>query len=582
MHRSDGGRFTRITYSELQATVDRVAESLAKIGCTRGDSIAICGYHGVDWVIADLAVLKLGAVVVPIYPTLSPPAAAFILKDSGARLAFAEDARAFDAIESIRGDIPRLRNVVVFDPHGLEGRKGVIRFSDLKAGHKLSCEMVRAGEVREGPAEVSPEDTATIVYTSGTTGEPKGAVLTHGNIVANALGGIARFGVAPEDVYLSVLPMCHVLERIAGCYSHLFAGSTIAYGGGVATIVEDARRIRPTHLAVVPRIIDKACEAAGQRVARSSRSRRMMVNSAIANLNRRANLLYAGKPVPPLLKLKCWFYDRTVAARFRRTVGGRLRLLICGGAPLDKKLAKLVWILGFNIVEGYGLTEASLAVSTTTLEDNHLGTVGKPYPGTEVRVGENDEILVRGPGVMKCYHNLPEETAAAIDKQGWLHTGDQGRFDARGNLVVTGRIKELIVTSYGKNIGPAFIEGEITRSPYIDQAILCGDRRNYVTALIVPNRETLERFARKLGLQVRSYADLLTREEVRHLVADEIEKATAACSPYEKVKAFVLLEEGFTVDNGLLTPTMKVRRSKIEQRYSGEIASMYAAQPGKP
>jgi long-chain acyl-CoA synthetase len=557
-----------------------VAESLRRLGVAKGDRVAICAYHGPEWVMADLAALKSGAIVVPVYHTLPPQAIAHILRDSGVKLVFVEDAAVFGKIDGVRGDLPLLKTVVAFDSRGLEGNRDLIGFADVRAGRGLPPEAVRADGVPAPPA-VSPDDVATIVYTSGTTGDPKGVVLTHAGMVTNALAGVERFHVGPEDVYLSVLPLCHMLERIGGCYSHLFAGSAIACGGRVGAIVEDAGWIRPTNLIVVPRIVEKVCEAAAQKVAESSPLRRKMVTAAVADLNRRCNLEYTGRRVPPLLKLKCWFYDHAVAARFRRIAGGRVRLVLSGGAPLDRKLAKLLWVLGFKIYDGYGLTEATLAVSTGTPEDNRLGTVGKPFPGVEVRIGENDEILVRGPTVMRGYYNRPEDTAAAIDQEGWLHTGDQGRFDECGNLVITGRIKELIVTSYGKNIGSALIEGEIARSPYIDQVILCGDNRKYLTALVVPNRQALKRYGGQCGLGIAGYDDLLRHERVKALVGEEIEKATASCPPHEKVKAFVLLPEGFTVDNDLLTPTLKLRRARIEKRYAAEIAAMYAAPPGQ-
>lgn len=574
------GRQRTVTYRELSAAVDQVAESLSKIGVRKGDRIAICAYNGADWVTADFAIAKLGAIVVPVYHTLSPQSVAYVLRDSGAKMVFVENARIFEMLERIRGDLPVLRTVVVFAPLGLEGRTGSVTFDEIKTGQGLRCEIARADDHVSAPAEPAPDDIATIVYTSGTTGDPKGVVLTHAGIVANTVAGIKRFGVGPDDVFLSVLPMGHMLEKIAGCYSHLFAGSTIVYGGGISNIIEDAGRFRPTNLAVVPRIVEKVYEAAAQRVDRSSPLRRRVVRSAITNLNCRANLGYRGKRVPPVLGLKCWFYDRAVAAKFRQIAGGRLRFVVCGGAPLDKKIAKLLLILGINIVEGYGLTEASLTVSTCTIEDNQLGTVGKPYPEVEVRIGENQEILVRGPSLMKGYYKRPEDTARAIDQDGWLHTGDQGRFDDRGNLMITGRIKEILVTSYGKNIGPAFIEGEITRSSYIDQAMLCGDRQKYLTALIVPNRKMVESYADRNNLWMGDYPDLLKNQAVRQLIADEIEKTTASSSPYEKVKNFALLPEGFTVENDLLTPTLKLRRARIEQRYAAEIAALYSGAGG--
>jgi long-chain acyl-CoA synthetase len=581
IERAAGGSRRTLTYRELRAAVDVVAESLRKLGIAKGDRVAICAYHGAAWVMADIASLKLGAIVVPVYHTLSPRATAHVLRDSGAKMVFVEDAGIFVKIESLRGDVPSVRTVVVFDPRGLDTRKDVLTLDDLRAGRGPLLESAGSDDIVPELPVVSPEDVATIVYTSGTTGDPKGVVLTHAGMVTNTLAGVRRFRVAPEDVYLSVLPMCHMLERVGGCYCHLFAGSAIAYGGRVATIVEDARSIRPTHLIVVPRIVEKVCEAVAQKVAERSPLRRKIVSSAVANLNRRTDLEYACHRVPPLLKLKCWFYDRAVAAKFRRLVGGRVKLLMCGGAPLDRKLAKLLWIMGFRIYDGYGLTEATLVVSTGTPGDNRLGTVGKPFPGVEVRIGDNEEVLVKGPSVMRGYYNRPEETAAAIDREGWLHTGDQGRFDERGNLVITGRIKELIVTSYGKNIGPALIEGEIARSPYIDQVILCGDNRKYLTALVVPNRQALERYAGQCGIGTADYLGLLSHARVRTMIGEEIKKATASCSPHEKVAAFVLVPEGFTVENDLLTPTLKLRRARIETKYAADIAAMYGASPGQ-
>jgi long-chain acyl-CoA synthetase len=576
MFKDHDGAFRTITYGELRATVERTTDSLRRIGIREGDRVAICSYHGPDWVIADLAVLSLGAIVVPIYNTLSTPSVRHILRDSGAKLIFAEDCRIFEIVGTIRGDLPRLRTVVVFRPVGLEGRGGFTSFDDIKTGRRHHDDAVRAESATPEPVDTHPEDTATIVYTSGTTAEPKGVMLTHANMVSNTLTGIQRFGVVPKDVFLSFLPMCHMLERIAGYYSHLFAGATIAYGGGIPTIADDVLRIRPTHIVVVPRIIEKACEAVERQVAASPPTRRKMVNAAIDHLNRRANLRYRGSRVPILLELQCRLYDRFVASKFRRIAGGRLRLLISGGAPLDKKMAKLLWILGLNIIQGYGLTEASLAVSTTTIEDNCIGTVGKPYPGTDVTLGPNDEILVRGPGLMKGYYNLPEDTAAAIDAEGWLHTGDRGKFDERGNLVITGRIKELIVTSYGKNIAPVPIECEIARSPYVEQVMVCGDSRKYLTALVVPARSAMERFARDRQLAATDYPALLRHDDVRQLIGAEIERATDECSSYEKIKGFILVPEPFTTENDMLTPTLKMRRSRIERKYAEQIAAMYA------
>jgi long-chain acyl-CoA synthetase len=308
--------------------------------------------------------------------------------------------------------------------------------------------------------------------------------------------------------------------------------------------------------------------------------RQRMVYDAIRTLNERTNREYRAESVSPMLKMRSILADRLVASKFRMIAGGRVRLLVSGGAPLDRELAKTLLVLGFNILEGYGLTEASPVVASAVPEDNRLGSVGKPLDGVEISIGEDDEILVKGPNVMQGYFNKPEETARAIDPQGWLHTGDQGRFDERGNLVITGRIKELIVTSYGKNIAPVPIEAEITKSPYIDQALLFGDNRKYITALVVPEKCAIEEYAREKSLIAAGYEELLRSAEIRELISGEIERTTAERARYEKVKDFSLLTESFTVANKLLTPTLKLRRKRVIDRYAGEIASMYEERTG--
>ena len=571
-HKGADGEYLSISYEALGEFVDRLAASLARIGIAKGDRIAIFDYHGPEWAMADLAALKLGAVVVPLYHALSPSAAMHILNDSACKLIFVGNKDLFAAIDGIRGEIPSLAHVVAFDETGIDDRKGFARFRDLAAGDARDAPGV-GGE----PSPASPTDPATIVYTSGTTGVPKGVVLSHGSILFDAFSTVRRFNVGPDDVFLSFLPLCHMLERTCGHYTMLFAGATIAYAKGISTIVGDVQKIRPTIIIVVPRIVEKIYEAVEQKVMEAPLLRRRLVLAAVKHLNDRVNRVYRGEKVPLALRVKCALCDRLVAAKFRKIAGGRLRLLVSGGAPLDRKLAKTLHVLGFNIIEGYGLTETAPVVCTATLEDNRLGTVGKPFDGVDVKIGDSEEILVRGPNLMSGYYNMPAETAKAIDEDGWFHTGDQGRLDARGNLVITGRLKELIVTSYGKKVAPVPIEAEIQKSPYVDQALLFGDNRKFIVALVVPLREAIERYARETGLGASDYAALLARDEIRDLIAAEIERATAELAPFEKVKAFTVLPEGFTVANELLTPTLKLRRKRIMERYRQEIESMCAA-----
>jgi long-chain acyl-CoA synthetase len=571
MYKDGHDAYQGITYQELDDIVDRVAISLMNMGITKGDRVAIFSRNRPEWAMADLAILKLGAIVVPIYQTLPASAVAHILKDSGSKLLFVEDKELFAVVDSIREQVPELSRVVVFDRRGIDPARDAFPFTELNK--KLGIGRDLLDQLLKSRSE--PEDTATIVYTSGTTGEPKGAVLSHRNIVSNALSAMDRYRFTAADVILSYLPLCHMFERTCGYYTFLFSAGRIAYAKDMTTIIEDVQTIQPTILIAVPRIIEKVYQAVEKKVLESSFIRRKLVFAAFRTLNFHANLKYKGLKIPPFVRIKRRIYDLLVASKFRKIAGERLRLLVTGGAPLDRKIAKALYVLGFNIVEGYGLTETAPVVCCASVEDNRLGTVGKPLPGVEVKIGEGEEILVRGPNVMKGYFNKPEETARAIDSDGWFHTGDQGRFDLHGNLIITGRIKELIITSYGKNVAPVPIESEIMRSGYIEQVVLYGDDRKYLSALIVPRKEALEQFAVERDIRTASYELLLQKDEVKTLMSTEIEKVTRELPNYAKVKAFNLLPESFSVDNHLLTPTLKLRRRKIYERYRPEIDAMY-------
>ncbi len=571
MYKNDENKYVGITYRELENRVRRVAASLQNLGINTGDRVAIFSSNRSEWAIADLAVLKLGGIVVPIYQTLPAATVSAIMSDSGSKLMFVENAALLAIIDQVRGTLPSLQKLVLFDARGIGERKDLLRFTDLAGNGKATGEENRSDD----HSPVSSEDVATIVYTSGTTGEPKGAMLSHSNITYDACAAMTRFHISSQDVILSYLPLCHMFERTCGYYTFLFAGGRIAYARDMTTIVEDVQAIRPTILIAVPRIIEKVHQAVEKQILKSSLIRRQLVFAAVRALNRYANLRYSNQRIPISLRIKRFFYDKAVASKFRKIAGGNLRLLVSGGAPLDRRIAKTLLVLGFNILEGYGLTETSPVVCCSSLEDNRLGTVGKPLEGVEVKIGANDEILVRGPNLMRGYFNKPRETAEAIDEQGWFHTGDQGRLDRSGNLIITGRIKELIVTSYGKNVPPVPIESELMSRRYIEQAVLHGDKRKCIIALIVPAREALEGYAKERAITADDYADLLRKEQIKQLIAVEINRVNANLPGYAQVKAFALLSESFSVGNQLLTPTLKFRRGKIFDRYRHEIHTLY-------
>lgn len=566
MYRRDG-RYESVTYAGLARSVALAAGRLRAFGLTKGDTVGILSPNRPQWIVADLAVLSLGGIVVPIYPTLPPDQLKYIIEDSRMRMLFVGDASLFPNVSLVRGESPCLEEVIFLDDWGIGLGEGDAATEGTSSP--------------AGAADVAASDTATIVYTSGTTGEPKGVILTHGNIVSNVRGLIKRYDIACDDSIVSYLPLAHMFERTCGHYVFLFTGGTVAYAESRATVVRDVGAVRPTVLIAVPRVLEKAYEIVRAAVEGGPWVRRGVVHRAFGLLNERANLRYHGKRVPLWLQARCRMYDAVVASRFRAIAGGRLRLIVSGGASLNRHVGKVLRVLGFGVVEGYGLTEASPVVCCGRIEDHTLGTVGPPLGGVEARIGEGGEILVRGPNVMVGYLNKPAETAAVLDREGWLSTGDLGSFDDRGNLVVTGRSKDIIVTSYGKNVSPVRVEERLTGSPYIEQAAIFGDDRKSVVALLVPAREEIEGFAAEHDISWRSYDSLLEHYAVRELLSGEVERANAGAASYERVAAFGLVVEPFSQENGMLTPTLKLRRTKIGEVCADRIDGLYEELRGK-
>jgi long-chain acyl-CoA synthetase len=567
------GRWHAMSFEVLARMVDACACALRALGVRAKDRVGIFSYNRPEWVIADLAALRAGAPVVPVAYNLTPSCIKDILDDASVKVLFVENRRLLQVFTGVRDRLRSLPLVVLFEGSG--GGPGM-----SGECHDFAALLQQHGQAAFRDEEsVSPDDPATIVYTSGTTGEPRGVVLTHRNLLSNIRSLIDRFGVSHRDSILSYLPLSHMFERTGGYYAMLFSTATISYAGDPLEAASLLPRIRPTILLVVPRVLEKAYAAALKKVESGSRARKRLVSAALHCLNVFANRRYRNERISPWLRLQRLFFDIVVGRRFRTVAGGRLRLLVSGGAPLDRQLAKTFYVLGFNIVEGYGTTETSPVISCNSVKGNTLGSVGRPLEGVEVRIADNDEILVRGPNVMAGYYNRREETAAAIDADGWFHTGDQGRFDERGNLVLTGRIKEIIITSYGKNIAPASPEGRIGRSTWVDQVMVYGDRQKFLVALIVPERSSVERHAREKGLPVLSYEELLRREEILLLYQRIVDEACADLPSYERVRKSALLAEGFTLDNGLLTPTLKLRRKKVAEKHEGIIRSLYESAP---
>jgi long-chain acyl-CoA synthetase len=564
-----GGRYSRMTYGELDKWVDAVAAKLVSLGVKQGDTVGILSGNRPQWVIADLAILSLGASVVPLYPTLPPSYLQYIIHDSKMTALVAGDPLLLTSISTVVDETPHLKQTLLLDDAAISsGSSGFSSDLRLDSRDDLARRAVAY-------PNVSGDDVATIVYTSGTTGAPKGVVLTHANIVSNAKALTERYGICEEDSIVSYLPLSHMFERTCGYYTFLFAGATITYARNMTTIGDDVRAAHPTVLIAVPRVLEKAHAAARWRIEGDSKRKQAFVANAITNLNEIANRRYRGERVSPWLSFKCMLYDRLVAKKFRAAAGGRLRIIVSGGASLDKQIAKILFIVGFNVLEGYGMTEASPVIACNPVGGIRLGTVGTPLEGVEVRIGENDEILIRGPNVMRGYLGRDEETTEALDADGWLHSGDQGSLSDDGYLTITGRLKDLIVTSYGKNISPRPIEEKLTKSKYIEQVMVYGDDRKYLVALVVPSQEALTQFATEHGIPADDYAALLPRDETHKLIAGEIEAVNGASPSYEQIRGFDILPEPFTLENGLLTPTLKPRRGRISMMYEGLIGRLY-------
>ncbi len=568
------GKYEGITYAELSETVDALAAGLAERGIKPGDKVGIYSYNRPEWVATDLAVAKLGAVLIPVYHTLGADAIRYILNDAGVTHLVVESPELFANITRILPEVPPLRDVVTI--YGTECQS--------QAGKQLLCfeELRRTGAAAlqrnpklAEPHQPKPDDLFTVCYTSGTTGEPKGAMLTHRNVLSNVHAAIPLFNINENDVLVSFLPLCHMFERTCGYYCMLMAGGAIAYAESVQTIREDVQLARPTVMIVLPRVLEKVYNVVQDKVLTGPALNRLLMVSTLRTYRRYAMRKTANRPISLWLGFKHWLLGKLVVDKLKRLAGGRLRLMVSSSAPLDRKLAHTIRNLGFNLLEGYGLTECSPAVCVAIPGQERVGTVGKPLAGVEVRIGPNDEILVRGPNLMKGYLNKPKETAEVIDTEGWFHSGDQGKFDDEGNLIITGRIKELIINSYGKNIPPAPIELAVANSKYVEQVLVHGDRRPFLCALIVPSRVALEAFARERGIAFERHTDVFDHPEVLKLYGGEIKKALAGFAQYEQVHRFKLIPDPFTVENGLLTPSLKTKRPQVIARYSNEFEKMY-------
>jgi long-chain acyl-CoA synthetase len=554
-------KWISISSHELYHDVLGVARSLEQWGIRPGDRVAILSENRHEWAVADFAAQLLGAVVVPIYATLTPEQTAYILKDSGARILFLSTVAHWKKYSAISRQTP-VEKAVIMDYAGIP---------DAIPMHRL----MHAGPVGRDPEfdararAISPADLATIIYTSGTTGTPKGAMLTHGNLACNVEYSLQEIPVSHGDVGISFLPLAHVTARHVD-YAWLYRGVTVAYCPILDQLPTALQEVRPTIFVGVPRVYEKMYAQVQLRVQRGPK--RVLYNWATkVGRAHRAEILEGKRPASFSWRVA----DKLVFSKFRNGMGGRVQIFLSGGAPLARQMAEWFADVGIRIDEGYGLTETSPVIAVNTPTRHKLGTVGRPLPNVQVKIAGDGEILVRGPSVFHGYWNLPEETRNAF-VDGWFRTGDIGILDSDGFLSVTDRKKDLLKTSGGKFLTPQPIEKSLQMSPWVAEAVVLGDRRKFPAAIIAPDFRLLEPWARTNGVRFASREELVADAAVRGLYEGVISEINQKLARYEQIKKFLLVPEEFSVENGLLTASMKLRRRQVEERYRSQIDALYA------
>jgi long-chain acyl-CoA synthetase len=565
------GVWRAVSSEELRAAVEETSMGLRALGIGKGDKVAILSENRPEWAIADFATLCTGAADATIYPTLTTAPVLYILQDSEAKVVFVSNATQAAKVAEVRSRLPQLQHVVRFDPAPVAGTTSL---DELRARGKAALEADRDA-VRRRAAELTTDDLATLIYTSGTTGDPKGVMLTHGNLLHNVLAAEKVFPMVNHEwTALSFLPLCHSFERTAGHNFMLHRGVTIAYAESVEKVPENMQEVRPTIMCSVPRLYEKMYARVNEKVASDPPLRQKIFRWAIG-VGRKTFAHTVARTTPgALLKLQFGLADKLVFSKIKARTGGRLQIFISGGAPLAREIAEFFGAAGMLVCEGYGLTETGPVITCNRPGRVKPGTVGLPLEHVEVKIAEDGEILTRGPNVMKGYFRKPEATAEAIDKDSWFHTGDIGFVDGDGFLVITDRKKDIIVTSGGKNIAPQPIENRLKTNRFFTEVVMIGNRRNFASALVVPNYEVLAAWAKEREL-AGTREELLRRPEVVSHYMDLIGGMTGDLAQFEKIKKIALLTKEFTQESGELTPTLKVKRRVVEERYKPTIDAMY-------
>lgn len=567
------GKWQKISSAEMIERAENIALGLYSIGLRKDDRTAILAANSPEWTLADAGCQFAGVIDVPIYTTLAPNSICYVIKDSGARVFFLENKQFYDYIKDILPDCATVEKLIFFDAAGVEAENAV-SLADLEAaGAKLKSENPHLLENLIGA--IQPDDVATLIYTSGTTGEPKGVMLSHTNIVSNTVDTSEKYDFSKNDKSLSVLPLSHIFERSA-MYLYILNGMAVHYAESIEKVPDNLQEVRPTIFIGVPRIFEKVYAKAKLKAAQSSGLKEKIFDWAIEvakdvalRKEKRMNVSFS-------MSVKHTLADRLVFSKLREFFGGNLRACITGGAAISNDIWLIFTGAGISIMQGYGLTETSPVITSNNPIEAKLGTVGKPIRNVKIRLAEDGEIEVLSPGMLLGYYNKPEATRDAFTADGWFKTGDIGTIDDEGFLSITDRKKELFKTSGGKYIAPAHIEQMLKASRFVNQVVLIGNERKFPAALIVPNFEQLESYAKHKNLPLKTPAEFCGDARIIDLFNRQVEKLTRDLSQYEKVKKIALLENELTIEGGEMTPTLKVKRRVVDEKYKDVIEKMYA------
>ncbi len=574
MRYRDNGKWIDITVAQLRDTVRWFSMGLRALGVKAGDRVALLSENRPEWAFSDFAILCAAAVNVPVYPTLLSWQIEYIVNDASATVAIASTHEQLSKLLDIRDHCPCLHQIIVFDAPD-EVPEGVTSFAEVVELGKREEKAHGRGRFDELRKQAQPGDLATIIYTSGTTGNPKGAMLTHRNIASNVVATTDVLRLEPGWVAVSFLPLSHSFERTVD-YSYFYKGAIIAYVDDALKIGQFLPEIKPVVFAAAPRVFEKVRARILDNVQTQSAGKQKIFNWALKVGEERVPYVVENRPMPLGLKMRSALADKLVFSKILARLGGEVKFLISGAAPLSADLAAFFVGAGLDILEGYGLTETSPVISVNRMDKRRLGTVGPPIRDVEVKIEQDGEILARGPNIMKGYWNNPEATADVIDSEGWFHTGDIGEIDADGFLKITDRKKDIIINAYGKNIAPQPLEALLKSSPLVATPLLIGDRRKYLSALIVPNFDRLEHEAKELGVNASSHEELVRDERVRMLFQNEIDRFNRNLDRQEKIRRFTLLPRDFTIEDDEMTPTMKVKRRNVDKKYKVLIDAMYS------